>query len=159
MAYLNLGQKEKARDNFVKAVELSKDTYAEPQIALGTLLVDQGNLDEGEKKIQHGLSLNANSWMGYYQLARVKVLQGHLPEAETDAEQARSLAPKAAMVYQLLSVIHLRQKKYAELLKDIDAYLELDPNSPAGQRARAVRDQVVQEMKKEQVPESSPAKN
>jgi len=154
MAYLNLGQKEKARNNFLKAIDLSKDTYGDPQIALGTLLVDQGNLDEGEKKIQHGLLLTPHSWMGYYQLARVKLLQGLLPEAETAAEQARSLAPKAALNYQLLSIIHLRQKKYAQLLEDIDRYLELDPNSPAGQRARAVRDQVIQEIKKEQISES-----
>ena len=159
MAYLNLGQKEKAQDNFLKAIDLSKDTYGDPQIALGTLLVDQGSHDEGEKKIQHGLLLNPNSWMGYYQLARAKFLQGQLPEAETAAEQARSLAPKAAINYQLLSVIHLRQKKYAQLLQDIDMYLELDPNSPAAQRARVVRDQVIQEIKKEQAPESSQPDN
>jgi tetratricopeptide (TPR) repeat protein len=158
MAYLNLGQKVKAQDCFVKAIAISKDTYGDPQIAFGTLLVDQGNLAEGEKKIQRGIQLNPSLWMGYYQLARLELIRGQLEEAERDAEQSRSLAPKAAINYQLLSIIHLRQKKYPQLLQDIDMYLELDPNSPAAQRARAVRDQVVQEIKKEQALESSPVK-
>jgi tetratricopeptide (TPR) repeat protein len=146
MAYVNLGQKEKARDCFAEAVASSKDTFAEPQIALGTLLVDQGNLSEGEKRIQRGIQLNPTLWMGYYQLARLEVRRGQLREAEVDAEKSRSLAPNAAINYQLLSVIHLRQREYPQLLKDIDRYLELDPNSPAAQRAKEVRDQVLKDM-------------
>jgi hypothetical protein len=58
-------------------------------------------------------------------------------------EQARSLSPDSAVNYQLLSVIHLREKKYRSL-QDIDMYLELGPDSTAGQRARIVREWVVE---------------
>jgi Flp pilus assembly protein TadD len=158
MAYLNLGQKTKAQDSFEKAIAMSKDTYGDPQIAVGTLLVDQGDQVEGEKKIRRGIQLNPGLWMGYYQLARIELMRGELEGAEKDAEQSRSLAPKAAINYQLLSIIHLRQKKYPQLLQDIDAYLLLDPSSPAAQRARAVRDQVAQDIKNKQVQEDSPVK-
>ncbi len=157
MAYLNLEQTDKAQDSLVKAIAASKDSYGKAQIALGTLLVDQGELAEGEKRIDRGIQLNPSSWMGYYQLARLELLRGQLEEAEVDAEQARSLAPNAAINYQLLSVIHLREKKYKLLLQDIDMYLELDPDSAAGQRARSVRDQVVQEIKKEEAQQPHPA--
>ncbi len=150
MAYLSLGQKEKAYDCFVKAISVSKDKYGEAQVAVGTLLVDQGELAEGEKRIQRGIQLNPSSWMGYYQLARVEVMRGRLQDAEVDAEQARSLSPNSAANYQLLSVIHLREKKYRPLLRDIDMYLELDPDSAIGQRARIVREQLVEEIKKEE---------
>jgi tetratricopeptide (TPR) repeat protein len=50
MAYLELGEKEKARSRFVKAISLSKDDYGEAEVALGTVLVEEGNLDDGEKK-------------------------------------------------------------------------------------------------------------
>ena len=146
MAYLNLGQKAKAGECFSEAIAMSKDSYADAQIGLGTLLVDQGNLNEGEQHIERGIQLNATRWMGYYQLARTKVIRGDLQGAEADAEHARSLAPKAAMTYQLLSTIHLRQKNYAKLLQDIDSYLELDADSAAAQRAREVREQVVRTM-------------
>jgi tetratricopeptide (TPR) repeat protein len=146
MAYVNLGEKDKARDCFTEAIASSKDTFADPQIALGTLLVDQGSLDEGEKRIQRGIQLNPTLWMGYYQLARLEVRRGQLQDAKADAEKSRSLAPKVAINYQLLSVIHLRLREYPQLLEDIDSYLELDPDSPAAKRAKEVRDQVLKEM-------------
>jgi regulator of sirC expression with transglutaminase-like and TPR domain len=46
------------------------------------------------------------------------------------------------MVYRLLSNIHLQQKDYPALLQDIDQYLKLDPDSPAGVRAKELREQV-----------------
>jgi tetratricopeptide (TPR) repeat protein len=156
MAYLELGEKEKARGRFEKAIRLSKDSYGEAEVALGTVLVDEGNLDDGEKRIQRGLELNPSFWMGYYQFARVELLRDRLPQAEADAEQARSLAPNAAINYQLLSVIHLREKKYRPLLQDIDMYLELDPDSAAGQRARSARAEVIEEIKKEEAGQKVP---
>jgi tetratricopeptide (TPR) repeat protein len=157
MAYLELGDKEKARGRFVKTISLSKDSYGEAEVALGAVLVDEGNLEEGEKRIQRGLELSPGFWIGYYHLARVELLRDQLPRAEADAEQARSLAPSAAINYQLLSVIHLREKKYRPLLQDIDMYLELDPDSAAGQRARSARAEVIEEIKKEDARQKVPA--
>jgi len=159
MAYLQMGEKDNARSRFVKAISLSKDNYGEAQVALGTVLVDEGNLEEGEKRLQRGLELNPSFWIGYYQLARVELLRDQLAQAEADAEQARSLAPSAAINYQLLSVIHLREKKYRSLLEDIDMYLELDPKSAAGQRARSARADVLEEIKKEEAGQKVPVGN
>jgi tetratricopeptide (TPR) repeat protein len=156
MAYLQMGEKQNARDQFVKAISLSKDSYGEAEVALGTVLVDEGSLEEGEKRIQRGLELSPGFWMGYYQFARVELLRDRLPQAEADAEQARSLAPNAAINYQLLSVIHLREKKYRQLLQDIDMYLELDPDSAAGQRARSARAEVIEEIKKQEAGQKDP---
>jgi regulator of sirC expression with transglutaminase-like and TPR domain len=67
-------------------------------------------------------------------------------DAEKLAEQARSLAPNFPSVYRVLANIHMRQKNYPAVLHDIDAYLQLDPNSPAGARAKQLRDEVRQKM-------------
>jgi hypothetical protein len=40
----------------------------------------------------------------------------------------------------------LQQKDYPALLQDIDQYLKLDPDSPAGVRAKELREQVQQIM-------------
>jgi hypothetical protein len=42
----------------------------------------------------------------------------------------------------------MRQKNYTDLLGDLDAYIKLDPDSPAGLRAVQMREQVAQEAAK-----------
>jgi tetratricopeptide (TPR) repeat protein len=108
MVYLTLGQTRMAEDSFLKVIGASKDSFGDAQIALGTLLVDKGEWEEGGKRLQRGMQLNPSSWMGHYQSARLETIQGKLAEAEADGEQARSLAPNAAINYRLLSIIHLR---------------------------------------------------
>jgi hypothetical protein len=66
----------------------------------------------------------------------------HLADAQKSGEQARALAPGAAVVYRLLSNVHLQEKDYPSLLEDIDAYIKLDPESPAGVRAKQMREDV-----------------
>jgi hypothetical protein len=55
------------------------------------------------------------------------------------AEKAASLAPHQSVIYRLLAVIHLRQRNYSALITDLDAYIQLDPDSPAGLRAKELR--------------------
>jgi hypothetical protein len=43
-------------------------------------------------------------------------------------------------------VIHLRQKNYPALITALDSYIELDPNSPAGLRAKELRSQAEKQM-------------
>jgi tetratricopeptide (TPR) repeat protein len=87
--------------------------------------------------------------MGYYQLGKLEALGGHLDEAEKRAEQARQFAPATAIIYQLLANIHMKQKNFAALLDDIDDYLRLDPDSPAGLRAKQIRAQIQKQMQEE----------
>jgi regulator of sirC expression with transglutaminase-like and TPR domain len=56
------------------------------------------------------------------------------------------LAPNAPVVYRLLSNIHLQEKDYPALMQDIEEYLKLDPDSPAGIRAKELREQVQKKM-------------
>jgi tetratricopeptide (TPR) repeat protein len=150
MAYVGLGRAEEAENNFRKCVGESHDKYGSANIALGTLQLDRGETEAGERQIRHGLELSPSAWMGYYQLGRVEALQGHLDEAETLAEQARQFAPAMATVYQLLATIHMRQKNYPAALEDIDAYLLLDAQSPAGIRAKQIREQLQKQIQEEE---------
>jgi len=62
------------------------------------------------------------------------------------AEQACSVAPQQPVVYRLLAVIHLQQQDYPALLDNLDAYIRLDPDSPAGQRAKQLRADTLQHL-------------
>ena len=117
-----------------------------PRSGLGALLVNTGNSAEGEKDIRHGIELNPNFWLGYYELGRVLLNQKNFADAGKAAEQARSLAPASPLVYRLLSNVHLNEKNYPALLQDLDAYIKLDPDSPAGLRAKELRTQLAQKV-------------
>ncbi|MGD0404383.1 MAG: tetratricopeptide repeat protein [Candidatus Acidiferrales bacterium] len=146
MAYLTLGTRDEAEKSFRKSVEVSNDKYGEPVIGLASFLIDSGDLAQSEKMTRHGLELSPNSWFGNYQLGRILFSENKVAEAQKSAEQARSLDPNAAIVYRLLSNIHLSQKDYPALIQDLDAYIKLDPDSPAGVRAKEIRKQVAEKI-------------
>lgn len=152
IAYVTLRQVPEAERSFREALKKSNDKYGDAEIALGTLLLDDGQLTDGEKRLRRGVELSPGSWMGFYQIAKFEVRSGRFTEAETSAGQARSLAPNVAQIHQLLSVIHLCLKNYPALLQDIDSYLQLDSTSPAAQRAKQARVEVQQ-----QIARSTPA--
>lgn len=144
MAQQTLGDRREAEKSFYESFEHSNHTYAEASIALGGVLLDQGHASEADPCIRHGLELNPNLWLGHYELGRALFQQNNLAEALTSAEQARHLAPNIPIIYRLLSNIHLKQKDYPALLGDLNTYLTLDPDSPAGLRAKQLRDQLQQ---------------
>lgn len=146
MAYLTLGKPTEAEAAFRKSIESSGDTYAEADVRLGSLLVDRSNFPEAEKFIRKGIQLNPNFWLGHYELGRILLNQKRLPEALESAEHAQLLAPSVPVVYRLLSNIHLLQNDFPALLEDLNTYVSLDPDSPAGLRAKQLRDQVQQKI-------------
>jgi tetratricopeptide (TPR) repeat protein len=151
MTYLQLSKPQEAENNFRKSIDLSKDTYGEPVIGMGTILLDKADNAGGEKMIRHGLELSPNFWLGYYELGRACLAENQLAEAKKAAEQSRSLMPNAAIIYRLLANVHMREKDYPALLEDIDTYLKIDPYSAAGAHAREMRAQVVQKIRDEKV--------
>jgi tetratricopeptide (TPR) repeat protein len=156
LAGLLLGQPDLAEKSFRKAIEVSGDKYGDADIGLGTAMLDKRDFSEGEKTIRRGIELSPDSWLGHYELGRALLNEERIEDAEKAALQARSLAPNAAIIYRLLSNIHLRQKNYPALLGDIDAYLKLDPGSPAGVRAKQMREEVQQKIEADKRPNRPP---
>jgi Tfp pilus assembly protein PilF len=146
MAYVSLGKSAEAEKAFRQSIDISGDKYGEAAVGLGALLVNSGNSAEGEKDIRHGIELNPNFWLGYFELGRILLSQKNFADAGKAGEQARSLAPASPIVYRLLSNVHLNEKNYSALLQDLDAYIKLDPDSPAGLRAKELRTQVAQKV-------------
>jgi tetratricopeptide (TPR) repeat protein len=149
IAYMTMGKGEEAQSNLRKSIEVSGETYGDAQIDLGTLLIEKGEIDAGEKAIRRGLELNPKSWRGFYELGKLDLGRDRLDSALKSTEQARSLAPNVPIIYRLLANIHIRQKNKQALLNDLDAYIKLDPDSPAGARAAQMRTQVAQEVAKQ----------
>jgi tetratricopeptide (TPR) repeat protein len=146
MAYLSLKNPVEAEKEFRKSVELSQKQYPDADIALGTILLERGEVQKGETLLREGLVLNPRSWQGQYALGEMELTRGHEEPALAAAQHAAALAPNQPVVYRLLGVIHLRQKNFAAMLSDLDAYLQLDPDSPAGLRARELRAQAEKQL-------------
>jgi len=146
LAYLTIGKPDDAEKSFRKSIEVSGDKYGEADVGLGKVLLDKGNAADAEKTLRRGVELSPNSSRGFYELGRAQLTEKKIPDAEKSAEQARSLAPDYLAVYRLLANIHVQEKNYAALLQDLDAYIKLDPDSPAGTRAKQMRDEVQQKM-------------
>ncbi len=139
MAYLALQNSPEAEKQFRRSLEISHKKYPDAEIALGTLLIRRNEITEGEALLRHGLAGNLYSWPGQLELGELELSRGHLETALAAAQTAAELAPQQPMVHRVLAVIHLRQQNYAALITDLDAYLQLDPDSPAGVRAKELR--------------------
>jgi len=158
LAYLMMGKTADAEENFRKSLEISGGKFGDAEVGLGSTLINKGDVAGGEEELRRGVESSPGSWLGRYELSKVELSHNRIEEAEKLAEQARSLAPNFPSVYRLLSSIHLRQKNYAALLHDIDAYIRLDPDSAAGVRAKQLRDEIRQKMTTEMATApSSPA--
>lgn len=144
MAQLASNQVDDAEKSFRKSIEVSADKYGEAEVGLGALLLNKGDSADGEKAIRRGVELSPNFWFGYYELGRALLNDKQIADAEKAGLQARSLAPEAPLVYRLLANVHLSEKNYPALLQDLDTYIKLDPDSPAGLRAKELRDQIAQ---------------
>src|ERR1700756_2027867 len=149
MAHLTIGEAQEAEKSFRKSIEVSQDNYGDADVGLGTMLVEKGDVEAGETTIRRGVEFNPSSWMGFYELGKLDLNRNRLESGLQSAERARSLAPNTPIIYRLLANIHMRQKNYPDLLSDLDAYVKLDPDSPAGLRAKQMRGEVERELAKQ----------
>jgi hypothetical protein len=142
MAYLTLKQPDDAEKAIRKSIELSGDKFAPAEVDLASLLMDKNQSAEAEKSARRSIELDPNSWLGYYELSRVLFYQNHIPEALTSAGKSRDLNANNPTIYRLLAIIHIKQKDKTALIADLDQYIKLDPDSPAGVRAKQMRAQL-----------------
>jgi predicted Zn-dependent protease len=156
IADLALGKRDDAERSFHKSIDVSGDKYSDADVGLGKIMLDKGDIPAGEKLVRRGIELNASSWQGYYELGRAQLNEKQLADARKSAEQARTLAPGAPAVYRLLANVHQQEKDYPSLLQDLDTYIKLDPDSPAGTRAKQMRDEVQQKIAAQKSADTKP---
>jgi len=123
-----------------KSIELSGGQYAEPLFALGAVLEKDDRFSESESVIRDALNLDPTSWAGHYCLGWALFSLNRFQEAEKSVREALRWKSDSPEAYLLLGEIHQHQHEYAALLKDLDEYLKLAPNSPSDAKVRALRE-------------------
>lgn len=141
-AYYQLQDNEHAEESLRKSVELSSGQYADALFTLAALLTDTKRYADAETTARQGVSIDATSWRGPFELARALNALKRPEEAEKSAERSRDMMPDNPPVYLLLANIHIQRKDYPALLRDLDDYLRLSPLGADADRARKTRDQV-----------------
>jgi Tfp pilus assembly protein PilF len=141
-AYFQLQEMEHAEEALRKSVDLSSGQYADASFTLAALLTDKKHFEEAVTCARQGISVDASSWRGPFELARALTALKQTEEAEKSAQQSRDLMPDNPPVYLLLANIHIQRKDYPALVRDLDDYLRLSPIGPEADQARKTREHV-----------------
>jgi len=140
MTEMKMGHNEEATEAFQMAIDLSGGRYAWAEFGFGYLLCQEGKPGEAEKIIRRGLEVEDAAPDGYVALGNALMLLNRPDEAERSAQEALLRDPNFADAYLVLLNVATRKGDYRAELQDLDAYLKLRPNGPAGERVRQVRE-------------------
>ena len=142
IAYTQMGQLSEAETAFRKAIEGSDHHYAEPCFALASLLTDKKQFEDAKLLAHEGMTADPEAWRGYYEMARALLGEGRYAEAETNGIAARKRKTDFPGLYLILANIHMQLHKNEEVLEDVNAYLNLEPDGPASGQARIIKGQM-----------------
>jgi tetratricopeptide (TPR) repeat protein len=140
VAEVNLGHAVEAVQAFQKSIDLSGGHFAPPHFALGLIFCYQNDFNAAETVVQRGLALDPGSANGEYALAWAQFGLNRLVEAEKSARATLLRKANFPETFLLLAEIHRKQNNMAALVEDLDAYIKLDPSSPANANARTLRE-------------------
>ncbi|HTS12034.1 MAG TPA: carboxypeptidase regulatory-like domain-containing protein [Candidatus Limnocylindrales bacterium] len=137
------GHAAEARGSLQKSIDLSDGKYPDALFDLANILNDVDEFSAAEPLARREILEEPSSWRGHFQLSRALLGLKRYADAEQSAKKAIGLNPKNRLAYVVLTNIHIETHAYPEVLHDIDAYLALDPDSPAAGQMRATRANVV----------------
>jgi tetratricopeptide (TPR) repeat protein len=142
VAEMELGQTVSAEARFQRAIELSGRQFAEPFFALASLRTNALRFADAEQLARDGLAIDSEPWQGHYELARALLGLGKNDAARLSTEESLRRNNSYAPAYLLLSNICIRLKDYPSLVRALDEFLKLEPNGPASEQARKMRESV-----------------
>jgi tetratricopeptide (TPR) repeat protein len=138
-AQVALGHSIEATEAFAKSIELSDGKFAAPYFGLGILLCGEKKFDEADTVAKTGLSLEPASIIGQFSVSWAELGLGRLGVAEKMLREVIGRQATFMGSYLLLMQIHLRQKNFAALIDDVDAYLKIDGTSAKSAQLRELR--------------------
>ena len=126
LCYRNLGNADKAIENFVKSLDIVKtaDTY----IGLATTYSENGNYDKAIFNYKKAIELNASSSEAYIGLGIVYLYMKELKKSVDYLESAVLINPKNHSTYYLLGKIALLGERYDFAISLFEQVLKLNPD-------------------------------
>lgn len=128
LAQYNLGQFDDAAQNFEKAIELSKGSFAPSFFGLAIIFYDRARFVEAQSIVQQGLLAEPDSAVGEYCLGLAQYSLGHISDAQHSALEALRIDPSLADAHLLLAHIHERLHDRSAIVADVDRYFKRTSN-------------------------------
>lgn len=126
--YLAAGDKEKAKENFSKALEKKPD-YAMATIQLALLLEQDDILDEAMSKLENLVINDPYNVDGRFQLGRLYFNAGRTDEAIEQFRIVTILAPNHSNAHYSLGVAYAAKKETQSAIQEFERALELNPGN------------------------------
>lgn len=123
----------------------SDASYGTAYLVLGAAYNVQKRWDDAARVLDRGLSLQPNSWQGFFELGKTYVGKADYQKALATLDKAQALAPQDyAPVHLVKAHVLLSQKNYNQAMGELQAYLDRAPKDDAN--SAQVR-QAMQQMK------------
>jgi Flp pilus assembly protein TadD len=141
-AHNNLGSAYLARQNFeaaqtqFEAALKGNQNDAQLYFNLANVLLLTQRYPAAEREIEEGLQRRPDSAFGHFLQGSVYSRTGRPELAEKSLQSALQLDPKMSKVYLQLVNLYLQQKRTAEAISQLEAYLKAFPDSPFSPKAR-----------------------
>ena len=141
IAQYHLADKAAAERALRTSARLSAGHYLDALSLLARMLNDESRFAESESFARSCATQDESAWGCDLELARSLSGLKRAPEAEAVATKASELNPSNADTFLILGNIHIEEHKYAEVVKDFDAYLKLNPTGPESDQVRVSQEQ------------------
>jgi tetratricopeptide (TPR) repeat protein len=141
-AHNNLGSAYLARQNFDAAQTQFESALkgnqndAQLYFNLANVLFLTQRYSAAEREIEEGLQRRPDSAFGHFLQGSVYSRTGRPELAEKTLQSALQLDPKMSKVYLQLVNLYVQQKRTAEAISQLEAYLKAFPDSPFSPKAR-----------------------
>jgi tetratricopeptide (TPR) repeat protein len=139
LAQVHLRQNDDAARSLHPAINLSAGHYALAEFGYALLLCNRGNLNDAERLVRHGLEQDPNVSNGYVVFGVVLLRSNRLDEAEHNTREALLRSAQAFNAYLVLADVHEQRKDYSAEIRDLDAFLALEPNGPHSDSVHLLR--------------------
>ena len=151
-AYMDLGDWDKA-EKALLATLAGEPRAFNAFFALGEVYLRQNKLEDAEKEIVHGLTIQDQSDLGHFNLARVyweraRVIKDvgearpALEKCYGEVKRALTLNPNLGGAHLLKGNLFLRAARPHDALAEFDEYLHLEPNGAFANETRALVERI-----------------
>lgn len=134
-AYLGRQKFEAAQTQFEAALKANQNDV-EAYFNLANVLLLTQRYPDAEREIEEGLQRRPDSAFGHFLQGSVYSRTGRPELAEKSLQSALQLDPKMSQVYLQLVNLYMQQKRTAEAISQLEAYLKAFPDSPFSPKAR-----------------------
>lgn len=152
LACLRLGKIREAEVHLLKSLDGSHSHLPQTYLHLSSLLNNDGRFPEALPLTKKAVTLDADGWQAYFEMARALVGLNRLSEGLQCLRSVQALNPSYPEQYLLTAKIHNRRFDARATLEALDTYLRLQPGGPLSEEVRQARRQVQASMAPDQPP-------